>query len=139
MHVLKIHLLVVSLFMLTACTSINPMKSGDYIISKNDSSLKSLGGRVVTQLQIDAKKKSAVLQTDVNKKLYIKATVLDKNKWIKDCHTNTSHELLETWQLTHASLKQTLYLYSACFNGNEVYLSDSLERDSFQYFLLKSQ
>jgi len=94
-----------------------------------------------TQIIIDNEKHSVILKNYFNRKhpqkvLYPQVKVLPRDNWEEDCQTNTSSEILETWQLNHPLFTHPLYLFSSCFGGKTIFLRESLdEKGQTKHFL----
>jgi hypothetical protein len=123
-----LYLFIISLFQ--ACTYKSTIQSGDYSLNKKEieASIYPLP-IAIKKLYIDTHTQQVTFSTN-----YItitsKAKRLEEKKWFQDCYTNTSHNILETWELIETQLGEKLYLSASC-DPNIVLLFNPQRKDAY--------
>jgi len=68
--------------------------------------------------------------------IQLHAESVDRKKWLTDCYTNTSYEILETWRLESSMFPHPYYIVAGCFGRNVIFITESLENDALAVGLL---
>jgi hypothetical protein len=125
---IALYLLIISLFQ--ACTYKSTIQSGEYYFTKNrfEESINPLP-IAIKKLHIDAHTQQVTFMTDYST-IHSKAKPLEEEKWFKDCHTNTSYNVIEVWEFKEKKLKERLYLSASC-DRNVILLFNPKEKDAY--------
>lgn len=126
---MKNTMLAMAILLINGCALKSEIRSGQYTVVKTaDMPQVRINPSNLNYIKVDAEKHQVELFKADNK-LLCNAEVLPKNRWMKDCYTNTSHQDLETWRLKEPTLKKPLYLIASC-DKDFLLLSNSLEEDA---------
>lgn len=128
---MKNSLLILLFVFIAGCSHSNSIKAGSYQINKD--SLKSYPHSYLftdkTELLINAKSRRVEVRNKKGQNIIFKLSRLEKSSWMSDCHTNMSHEILETWKLEAKSVETPLYIYASCFGEERITIANMLEHN----------
>jgi len=131
----KILFILSVLLPLTACSSINYIKSDRYILSNDNYAAQESYFSSVEAVSVDADKQLVTFKKN-QLMLQLTAKRMSREDWLTDCYTNTSYEILETWQLDSSLFLHPYYIVASCFDRNEIFITDSPGNDGLAVGLL---